>query len=304
MPEVSVVIPTRNRADRLPLAISSVLAQEGVELELVVVDDASRDATPEILERLASADRRVHVVRSVHARGAAATRNAGAAVARAPLLAFNDDDCVWEPTKLKSQLERMRASEAGVVYCREAIHWPKSGVSVNGSPDAERRGAVRSLVTANYIGTISPLIDRSLFEQVGGFDESLPALEDWDLWLRLGLLTRFAYVPEVLVRGEFVPGGISGSPDRLRKAARLMLEKWRADGRMSRRELALLHYGMGKYLLAEGLGADAREALREGLRIDPTSPLNWLGLLASPLGRGPINLLKRARIALRRSQST
>lgn len=302
MPEVSVVIPTRNRADRLPLSVASVLAQEEVDLELVVVDDASTDPTPAILDRLAWSDRRLLVERNPHPFGAAATRNVGAAVATAPLLAFNDDDCLWAPRKLRLQLERMHASGAGVVYCREAIHWPKVGLSLNGSPDAEHRGAVRSLVTSNYIGTINPLMERSLFRQVGGFDESLPALEDWDLWLRLGFLTQFAYVPEVLVRGEFVPGGISGSSQALRMAAKLMLDKWRRDGRMSVRELALLHYGMGKYLLAEGLATEARAALREGLRIDPTSPLNWMGVLAAPFGRGPISLLKRLRIALRRSR--
>jgi glycosyltransferase involved in cell wall biosynthesis len=304
MPDVSIVIPTRNRADRLRLAVSSVLAQEGVDLEVIVVDDASADATPEALVGLASADHRVQVVRNAHTRGAAAARNVGAACARAPLLAFNDDDCVWDPNKLRLQRERMQVTGAGLAYCREAIHWPGLGVAINGSPDAERRGAVRSLVTSNYIGTINPLMQRSLFERAGGFDESLPAFQDWDLWLRLGLLTRFAYVPVVLVRGEFVPGGISGSSQTLVKAARLMLDKWRDDGRLSRRERALLHYGIGKYLLAEADRFHARAVLRDGVRIDPASPLNWLGVLASILGRRPFNVVKRARIRLRRSLST
>jgi hypothetical protein len=195
----------------------------------------------------------------------------------------------------------MKASGAGVVYCREAVLWPELGLVVNGSADAERRGAVRSLVTANYIGTVGPVIDRELFEEVGGFDERLPRLQEWDLWLRLGLRTSFAYVPRILVRGEAVAGGVSQSSKALDEAARLMLEKWRGDGGLSRRDLALLHYGVGKYLLADGDVLQARRAFRQGFRIDPSSPLNWLGLVGSVARPWQINLLKRARIRLRRT---
>lgn len=300
MPEVTVVVPTRDRSSRLQKALQSVLAQEGVDLELVVVDDGSRDETSAYLDRLTGRDSRVRTIRNERSLGAAAARNRGASLARSSLLAFNDDDCVWEPGKLQIQLARMRSSGAGVVYCREAVHWPGLGLVVNGGPAAERRGAVRSLVTANYIGTVGPLMERALFEEVGGFDERLPRLQEWDLWLRLGLITRFAYVPRVLVRGEAVSGGISQSSRALRQAARLILEKWRHEQRMPRRDLALLHYGIGKYLLSDGSVALARRTFREGLRIDPSSVVNWIGVAGSYVPPRHFNLLKEARIRLRR----
>lgn len=300
MADVSVVIPTRNRLSRLKGAVGSVLAQEAVTVELIVVDDGSTDGTEAFLHELVSRDRRVRSIRDAESRGAAVARNRGADLATARFLAFNDDDCRWEPEKLRLQLERIRSSGAGVAYCREAVHWPGVGTVVNGSRGAERRGAVRSLVTANYIGTVGPVMERRLFQEVGGFDERLPRLQEWDLWLRLGLVTRFAFESRILVRGEAVTGGISQSSDALRHAARLMLAKWREEPRMSRRDLALLHYGIGKYLLSDGHVPLAREIFREGLRVDPGSPLNWVGVLGSVLRPWQFNLLKRARIIARR----
>ena len=300
MPELTVVIPTRNRVRYLPASVDSVLAQEDVDLELVVIDDGSTDATEAYLRGLASRDQRVRVIRNARGRGASAARNQGAALARTPLLAFNDDDCVWDPRKIRLQRTRMRASGAGVVYCREAILWADLGLLVNGRPDAERRGAVASLVTANDIGTVGPLIDRRLFEQVGGFDESLPRLQEWDLWLRLGLVTSFAYVPEILVRGEAVTDGISHSSEALERAAVRLLDKWTAADRLSPRHLALLHYGVGKYLLADGHTHAARRAFLDGFRLDRGSPLVWLGLFGSALTPWQFNVLRRARIRLRR----
>jgi len=304
VPEISVVLPTHNRLDRLPRSIGSVLAQRDVELELIVVDDGSTDGTHAYLQDLASSDPRVRVLRNEAARGAPRARNRGASHARGGWIAFNDDDCVWEPTKLFLQGERMRASGAGVVYCREAVFWPGIGEVVQGTGDAERRGAVRSLTTGNYIGTPGPLIERVLFERVGGFDERLPRLQDWDLWLTLGISTRFAFVGEVLTRGEHVGGGISSSAGAMIEAARMLLSKWRDDGRLSRRDVARLHYGIGKFLLGEGLGADARRVFREGVRVDAGSPINWLGLIGSALPPRQFRVLKRARIALRRRRSS
>lgn len=300
MPEISVVVPTRDRVKSLTIAVESILAQDGVDLELIVVDDASTDATSVYLSDVAASDPRVRSLGNLRPQGASTARNLGASVARASLLAFNDDDCVWEVDKLKVQQARMRSSGAGVVYCREAIRWPELGWVVNGNADAERRGAVRSLVTANYIGTVGPLMKRSLFTQVGGFDERLPRLQEWDLWLRMGLVTDFAFVDRVLVRGQAGPDGISASSESLTRAADIMLDKWSREPRITRRDLALLHYGMGKYLLADGNVVAARRAFRKGLRLDPTSPLNWVGICGTLLTPRQFNALKRGRIFMRR----
>jgi glycosyltransferase involved in cell wall biosynthesis len=110
-PEVSVVIPTRNRWPMLSThALPSALAQEDVDLEIVVVDDASGDGTAARVAELG--DPRVRVVRNETNRRLPASRNVGAEEARGTWLAFLDDDDLWSPRKLRAQLDVAQASGA------------------------------------------------------------------------------------------------------------------------------------------------------------------------------------------------
>src|ERR687896_831399 len=114
-PDVTVVIPTRSRWDLLSTAaLPSALAQEDVEIEVIVVDDGSSDTTPDALAELA--DPRVRVLRHQRARGVARARNAGIAAARGEWIAFLDDDDLWSPRKLRLQLERAADTKAHVLY--------------------------------------------------------------------------------------------------------------------------------------------------------------------------------------------
>src|SRR4051794_32636077 len=106
---VTVVIPTHDRAALVPRAVRSALAQRDVELEVIVVDDGSRDATREVLGALAADGANVTVVRHDAPRGVATARNAGVERAAKPWVAFLDDDDVWAPTKLACQLAAIDA---------------------------------------------------------------------------------------------------------------------------------------------------------------------------------------------------
>src|SRR2546427_7128355 len=107
--EVTVVIPTRNRSRLLPVAVASALGQEDVEVEVVVVDDASTDETPDLIADLA--DERVRVLRLSTRHGVARARNIGIAEARGGWLAFLDDDDIWGPRKLRWQLDAAQGDE-------------------------------------------------------------------------------------------------------------------------------------------------------------------------------------------------
>src|SRR2546421_10333643 len=100
-PEISVVIPTRNRRALVSRALTTVLGQRNVDIEVFVVDEGSSDGTAELVRSLA--DSRVTVVRHETPKGVANARNAGLARARAPWVAFLDDDDVWAPDKLALQ---------------------------------------------------------------------------------------------------------------------------------------------------------------------------------------------------------
>ncbi len=294
-PDVSVVIPTRNRAKLLADAAASALNQTHRALEVIIVDDASDDATPSVVTRLQARDRRVRSLRLLERGGAQAARNAGVTAAHNPVVAFLDDDCLWYPDKLEKQLRALTPNR-GVVYCRHAIRHGEEWV-VEGEPGAAR-DPVGALLRGNYVGTYSIIVRRDLLQSVGGFDESLPRLQDWDLLLRLGRHTAFGYVPEILVHGIQLSGGITMDREALEVAAARMAETHGAH--LSRRRRAALHYGLGKYLLVDGLTAAARRYFLRALHLDPFSPLHWAGVAASLAGPAParwVRALRRKRRA-------
>jgi glycosyltransferase involved in cell wall biosynthesis len=191
-PEVTVVIPTRDRWGLLAATLRSVLAQERVALEVVVVDDASATRPPTGLLD----DARVRVLRGA-GRGVACARNLGVEAAQAPWLAFVDDDDLWAPAKLRTQLDA--AGGAGLV-CAGVVHFDEAGPLhvVQPAPSAALRDA---LFAFNPVpgGCSNAIAATDAVRAAGGFDAGLSLLADWDLWLKLGERGAVASVPDVLV---------------------------------------------------------------------------------------------------------
>jgi glycosyltransferase involved in cell wall biosynthesis len=197
-PDVTVVVPTR---DRWPLlstaALPSALGQEGVDLEVIVVDDGAADETPELLRALA--DPRLRVLRHPSPRGVAPARNAGIEEARGKWVAFLDDDDLWSPHKLRRQLDAARG-ETAFVYTGAA--WlDERRRFLYGLRPADPGGLARELLRWNVIwaGGSNVVARADVLRQVGGFDERLFQLADWDLWIRLALAGPAAAEPELLV---------------------------------------------------------------------------------------------------------
>jgi glycosyltransferase involved in cell wall biosynthesis len=195
-PELSVVIPSRNRWPLLRRAVATALAQDGVALEVVVVDDGSTDDSAERAEQLG--DARVRVLRRPH-RGVAAARNAGIEAASAPWIALLDDDDVWAPDKSRRQLDALARRDAAVAYASAVVTDARLAFKrVLPAPDADR--VVTSLLGSNTIGTPSSVVARrDALLAIGGFDERFSILADWDAWLRLCPGRRAAACTEPLV---------------------------------------------------------------------------------------------------------
>jgi glycosyltransferase involved in cell wall biosynthesis len=198
---VTVVVPTRNRWPLASLtALPSVLGQEDVVLELVVVDDGSSDETPARLADLAARDSRVHVLRNDTSQGVAAARNRGIAAASAPWIAFLDDDDVWSPRKLAAQLEAAERDGATWVFSG-AIAMTSAGEPLYEyyfpDPAIVREQLRRSAVVP--AGASNVMSRTSLLRDLGGFDEHLSMLADWDMWIRLSEAGTPAVVREVHV---------------------------------------------------------------------------------------------------------
>ena len=184
---VSVVIPTFDRRDLVREAVASVLAQCPAAGEVIVVDDGSTDGTADDLA--STFGDRIRILRTPN-RGVAAARNAGVACSRGDLIAFLDSDDLWLPDKLHTQVTFLRECP-GVEICQTEEIWIRNGVRVN--PRAyHRKPSGDVLVPSLRRCLVSPsavVLRRSLFERAGGFDESLPACEDYDLWLRIAVDT-------------------------------------------------------------------------------------------------------------------
>ena len=198
-PTVSVVLPVRNGGATIGEAVASVLGQTHANLELIVIDDGSTDGTPVVLAAIADSRLRTY---STAGRGPAASRNFGIERAAADVIAFIDADDVWLPGKLEAQLAALeRSAGAAVVYCwTDYIDGAGRYVCPDGRPTVEH-DAYAQLLAHNFIDSGSNIVVRKeALLAAGGFDESLPVVEDWDLYIRLAATCRFACVPAVLVK--------------------------------------------------------------------------------------------------------
>jgi glycosyltransferase involved in cell wall biosynthesis len=195
-PEIAVVIPTQNRRGLIARAIDSVQRQSRPANEILVVDDGSTDDTADFVAR-AYPD--VRLLRQEN-RGVSAARNAGVRAAKGELIAFLDSDDEWLPRKLERQLQAMEECP-GVLLCHTNEIWIRNGRRVNPMKKHQKFGG-RIFEKALPLCVISPssvLLDRRLFDEVGLFDESLPACEDYDLWLRVCARFPVLFVDEPLI---------------------------------------------------------------------------------------------------------
>lgn len=199
MPNVSVIIPTHNRRDFVREAIASVLAQTYQDFELIVVDDGSTDGTADAVREFPSTR---YIFQEN--RGVSVARNRGVEMSRGTLLAFLDSDDLWQPQKLAMQVAFF-ALHAEAQICQTEEIWLRNGVRVN--PGHKHRKPSGDIFSRSLqLCLVSPsavMMRREFFERMGGFDESLPACEDYDLWLRIAATERVPLIetPLVIKRG-------------------------------------------------------------------------------------------------------
>jgi glycosyltransferase involved in cell wall biosynthesis len=250
--DVSVVVPTRNRSALLARALRSVLQQREVNLEVIVVDEASTDDTLDVVATFA--DPRIRVVRHNTPRGVSAARNRGAAQARTDWIAFLDDDDLWAPDKLALQLRAAGETGASWVYVGHVninTHHHVTGGAQPLPPDA----LVRELPRQNVVpgGCSGVMVSKRAFIIAGEFDPHLQPLADWDLWLRLARAGLPAWVPRPLVAYRL--HGRQMSLD----ATRVEAEFWMLAARNGAADPAVLYRYVGWWALRV---KNHRQALR------------------------------------------
>ncbi|MGK7900454.1 MAG: glycosyltransferase [Hormoscilla sp.] len=224
MPVISVIIPVYNGAKTIKETIESVLNQTFSDFELILINDGSTDSTLEIVDSIQ--DSRVKVFSYVNA-GLAESRNRGIARATGEYISFIDADDLWTQDKLEAQLKALLDKpDAALAYSwtdsiDESSKFLRPGAhrTVNGDVYAE-------LLVENFLANGSnPLIRSQALAEVGKFDNSLLAGEDWDMWLRLAARFHFVAVPYPQILYRQVANSLSANVIRQERECLKVIER-------------------------------------------------------------------------------
>jgi glycosyltransferase involved in cell wall biosynthesis len=280
-PRVSVVIPAYEAASSIESTLASVAAQTFSDLEVLVVDDGSSDATADLAARHPVG---AVVIRQANA-GVSAARNAAIDRASGDLVAFLDADDTWEPRKLELQVALADADPTiGVVYSSTTVvddeDRPTRVIEVTSHDDPIESMLLRSSIMALSSG----MVRRELLDDVR-FDPRFSQCADWHLWLRLGLRTRFAPVPTPLLRYRMGATNMSTNVALLERDTFAVLDAFYAEEPGASRYLPIRdevysnHWMIvgGSYLHARQVG-DALRCIVRGVRLHPSNVARPLGL--------------------------
>lgn len=312
-PVVSVILPTYNRPQFLPRALASAVGQTLRELEVIVVNDGGAPA--EASMAALGEDPRVHYVRTGHNGKIAAARNVGLRLARGRYVAYLDDDDYYLPFHLETLVAELRRGPERVVYSdARRTHEERSDDGYVATRDDFPYGRDfdgTQLLLTNYIPVPCIVHERACLDDVGAFDETIPVLEDWDMWIRLSRRFPFRRVPTVTCvyswredgtsyssrdRGLFKPwekalfrkhgAWLQADPQARRALYEYRLKEARALVTGGKLEAAILiqketvaddptyapgHFDLGALLLDAGLPADAARAFARASELEPAS---------------------------------
>lgn len=193
---VSVIIPTYNRAEMLKEAIESALMQTYLAIELIVVDDGSSDNTHKIIEVFKDRIKRICIQNS----GVSHARNVGIKASKGEFIAFLDSDDLWLKDKVQVQIDYFKSHSSECICQTEEI-WIRNGKRVN-PKNIHKKYSGQIFEKCIPLCIVSPsavMIRRKVFEDIGCFDEKMPACEDYDLWLRSSLKYNIITLDQALI---------------------------------------------------------------------------------------------------------
>jgi glycosyltransferase involved in cell wall biosynthesis len=274
---VSVIIPAFNAGATLDETLRSARGQTHRNLEIIVVDDGSVDATAAIAETHAQADGRVRIIRQQN-KGVSAARNLAIAASHGAFFAPLDADDLWRADKIEIQLRAMRESGAAFVYCWPAIIDQSSRIVWLDSRSKAEGDVLRAIAARNIVANGSaPLMTRRSLEEAGGYDETLRGCEDYKLYFRIAERHTFALVREFLVAYRVRPDSISSNFDVMlaehaRCEAEFMIDHPECARLLRRNRTRLMRF----MALRSGRWGDwktARRLVRQMVQEDPVGTL-------------------------------
>jgi len=289
MPKVSVIIPTHNRAEFLLSAITSVLNQTFQNFEVIIIDDASKDHTREVIANFN--DTRIKVIHNQVSKGAAGARNIAIMNSNCEYTAFLDDDDEWVPEKLKMQtclLDKSPPEVGGVCTGRFEIEKVSGRVSVY-NPE------MNDLSKGNFITTSSILLRRECFEKCGLFDESMPTNSDYDMWIRISKDFSFKIIKNALVNYYIHENSLTLDYEKKTIGIEILFEKHDDFFKKCRKEYSKQYLDLGVAYCYKGEVQKGRKAFSKSIGMNPFEIRNYFNFILSLLGAERFKKLKEAK---------
>jgi len=229
---ISVIVPAYNAEEFIARTLESILRQTHQNIEVLVVDDGSKDSTPDIVEAYAKADPRVRLIQQKNG-GVARARNTGIAEARGELVAPCDADDLWSPDKLASQLAIFRSSgsDTGLVYCWTAVINQHDMVMNYDSHPSDSGWVFNRMCKGNLIGNGSAcLMSKQAVLDAGGYDASLrdrsaQGCEDFKLYLRISQRHTFGVMRAYAVGYRHTDGNMSSDIDQMLRSYDIVIDE-------------------------------------------------------------------------------
>jgi len=194
---VSVIIPTYNRAGFLRECLQSVfLSLTSIDFEIIVVDDGSLDNTRDFVDSFNSS--KIKYIYQCN-RGVSAARNRGITKSKGEWICFLDSDDLWSKGKIEKQIERIEKTKT--LWGHTGEIWIRNGIRINQQKKHQKKEG-RIYIDSLPLCVVSPssvIIHKSIFKNLGVFDESFMVAEDYDMWLRISSIYDISLVPEELV---------------------------------------------------------------------------------------------------------
>jgi len=213
-PKVSVIIPTYNRAELLPRAIKSVLEQTYQDFEIIVVDDGSTDNTEEVIKEFQEQDKRIKYIKHDKNKGGSAARNTGIKAAKGKYVAFLDSDDEWLQNKLECEVKILNNNK-NCIICSTGYTFinERTGKIISKTIFKNQWVSYKDVLRGKCLTTNDFTVIRKAAIDIGGFDEKLPARQDWDFWIRITSIGRGIQIPintvnKYVMRNDQISSGI------------------------------------------------------------------------------------------------
>jgi len=280
MAEVSVIIPTYNRADLLRAAITSVLNQTFQDFEIIVVDDASDDHTPAVVSGFN--DDRITYIRHDKTGGEAKARNTGVINSGAEYIAFLDDDDEWLPEKLELEINLLKncSQVVGGVYTGIIRVDRACGKTLSCRIPDQRGDIYHHMIFGNVVGTPSTvLLRKECFSKVGLFDENIAYGLDYDMWIRISKEYHFECISAPLVKYYMHGNQISNQKGIVNDGLESLLIKYEKLFRLNRRVFSQSYFDLGYCFRQEKNCRKALGAILKAIKIYPFGFRNYSSLL-------------------------